>query len=95
MAPGELSPVRRYLEEEGQAVYKIIIMERPEVAGPIQVSALWEYESQEQAARVRQEMVGAGLPANVQRRLRGLIQATDRLCGVDKGGCAATTKRPP
>ena len=42
---------------------------------------------------MRQEMAAAGLPANVQRRLRGLIQATDRLCGTAEGGCAATTKR--
>ena len=38
-------------------------------------------------------MTAAGLPLNVQRRLRGLIKATDRLCGTAKGGCAATTKR--
>ncbi len=69
LATGELSPARRYLEGDGQAVYKIIIMERPEDAGPIQVSALWEYESRERAARVQHEMTGAGLPANIQQRL--------------------------
>ena len=93
LALSELSPVRRYLETKGQAVYKIIIMERPEGTDPIQVSALWEYESQEQAERVRWEMTAAGLPANVQRRLWGLVPATERLCGTAEWGCAATTKR--
>ena len=37
-------------------------------------------------------MTPAG-PSNVQRRLRGLVQAMDCLCGTAEGGCATTTKR--
>ena len=49
LAPGEMSQVHRYLEEGGRAVYKIIIMEKQASTSQIQVSAFWEYKSQDHA----------------------------------------------
>ena len=83
----------RFLDGEGQAVYKIVIMQKQAEMSRIQVSALWEYEGQDRAERAQREMTAAGLPLNVQRMLRGLIKASNQLCRTAKGECQATTKQ--